>query len=471
MMVGVPRDQVPRSRVRRAATVGRLAAGEAVKQIGTRTANMTRGERAAEDALATRQLKTARQVVAALGTMKGAAMKVGQMLSVIDLGIVDEQHRDEFQRELAKLRDSAPTVSMKQMRKVIESELGAPINDTFAAFDEEPIAAASIGQVYRATLGDDGHEVAVKVQYPGVAAAVRSDMKTLKIILRPLKGFLPGTQVDELVEELSERFAEELDYELEAQNQGTLARIYRGHPFIVVPDVVSSLCRQRVLVTEFVDGTGFEQLRNEPQAERDRLGEIVFRFYLGSLYRHLQFSGDPHPGNFLRMADGRVAFLDFGLFKRMDRPSVDLEIGLQRATAEGDDATLRALLTHADFLRDPEHINIDTWMSYLTTALGWYTSADEVLEITPELSRTIMAQSIGPNSDFVQEIRQQGLRPEHLIGRRMETLTLAGLGQLRARANWCRIAREWIYEEAPLTDLGQQEAAFYSRGPLPTAPV
>src|SRR5215471_15616039 len=151
-------EKIPTSRVRRTATVASLAASEAVKQFGTHAANLTRGEEAADEAIANRQLETAKQIVAALGTMKGAAMKLGQVMSFLDVGLVSEQHRDEFQRELAKLRDAAPSVSFKQMRRVIEDDLEEPITEVFASFQEEPIAAASIGQVYRASL-PDGREV------------------------------------------------------------------------------------------------------------------------------------------------------------------------------------------------------------------------------------------------------------------------------------------------------------------------
>src|SRR4051794_28484244 len=310
-------EKIPTSRVRRTATVATLAASEAVKQFGTRAANLTRDEEAAERAMSRRQLETAKQIVAVLGTMKGAAMKLGQVMSFLDMGLVAEEHREEFQRELAKLRDAAPTVSFKQMRGVIEDDLEAPLDEVFSEFSREPIAAASIGQVYRATLAGDGREVAVKVQYPGVAAAVRADMQNLDMIMRLLKRMTPGLDVKAVTEEIRERIFEELDYELEAQNQRSLARIFAGHPFIVVPQVISSLSRERVLVGEFVHGVGFEELKQRGQDERDRVGEILFRFFLGSLYRHRQFSGDPHPGNFLVLEDGRVAFLDFGLFKRM----------------------------------------------------------------------------------------------------------------------------------------------------------
>ncbi len=454
-------EKIPTSRVRRTATVASLAAGEAVKQFGTRAANVTRGEEASEEAMAKRQLETAKQIVAALGTMKGAAMKLGQVMSFLDVGLVPEQHREEFQRELAKLRDAAPTVSFKQMRKVIEDDLEEPIDEVFASFEEEPIAAASIGQVYRATL-HDGREVAVKVQYPGVATAVRADMQNLDMIMRLLKRMTPGLDVKAITTEVRERIIEELDYELEAQNQRVLARIFDGHPFIIVPGVVSSLSRERVLVSEFVHGVGFEELKGRSQAERDRIGEIVFRFFLGCLYRHRQFSGDPHPGNFLLLDDGRVAFLDFGLFKRLDAGPVDLELAAQRAVAEGNAIALHRLLAESGFLPDPERVDPEHLLAFIQSAIWWYTT-DEVVALSPEIATQVMIESSDPRSSHFREMRHQDMRPEHLFGRRMEMLTLAVLSQLRARNNWHRIAREWMYGDEPVTELGRQEADFYGR--------
>jgi predicted unusual protein kinase regulating ubiquinone biosynthesis (AarF/ABC1/UbiB family) len=454
-------EKIPTSRVRRTATVASLAAGEAVKQFGTRAANVTRGEEASEEAMAKRQLETAKQIVAALGTMKGAAMKLGQVMSFLDMGLVPEQHREEFQRELAKLRDAAPTVSFKQMRKVIEDDLEESIDDVFASFDQEPIAAASIGQVYRATL-HDGRDVAVKVQYPGVATAVRADMQNLDMIMRLLKRMTPGLDVKAITREVRERIIEELDYELEAQNQRALARIFDGHPFIVVPAVVSSLSRERVLVSEFVKGVGFEELKQRGQDERDRIGEIVFRFFLGCLYRHRQFSGDPHPGNFLLLDDGRVAFLDFGLFKRLEAGPVDLELAAQRAVSEGNAIALHRLLAESGFLPDPERVDAEHLLDFIQSAIWWYTT-DEVVELSPEIATAVMIESSDPRSSHFREMRHQDMRPEHLFGRRMEMLTLAVLSQLRARNNWHRIAREWMYGDRPVTELGRQEAEFYGR--------
>jgi len=464
-MQGMAREneKIPTSRARRTATVATLAASEAVKQFGTRAANVTRSEEASEEAVARRQLETAKQIVAVLGTMKGAAMKLGQVMSFLDVGLVPEEHREEFQHELAKLRDAAPTVSFKQMRRVIEEDLEAPIEEVFSAFEEEPIAAASIGQVYRATLARDGREVAVKVQYPGVAGAVRADLQNLDMIMRVLKRMTPGLDVKAIAGEIKERIAEELDYELEAQNQRSLARIFAGHPFIVVPDVVSSLSRERVLVSEFVSGVGFEEIKRRPQAERDRVGEIVFRFFLGCMYRHRQFSGDPHPGNFLLLDDGRVAFLDFGLFKRLDAEPVELELACQRAVAEGDAATLHELLAQSGFLPEPERVDPDHLLAFIKDAIWWYTTADETVQLKPEIATNVMIESSDPRSSHFREMRHQHMQPEHLFGRRMEMLTLAVLSQLRAGANWHRIAREWMYGDDPVTALGREEADFYGR--------
>jgi predicted unusual protein kinase regulating ubiquinone biosynthesis (AarF/ABC1/UbiB family) len=456
-------EKIPTSRVRRTATVASLAASEAVKQFGTRAANVTRGEAASEEAMARRQLETAKQIVAVLGTMKGAAMKLGQVMSFLDVGLVAEEHRDEFQRELAKLRDAAPTVSFKQMKRVIEDDLEMPISEVFATFEEEPIAAASIGQVYRATLKRDGRQVAVKVQYPGVAGAVRADMQNLDMIMRLLKRMTPGMNVKAITQEIRERIVEELDYELEAQNQRSLARIFAGHPFIVVPEVISSLSRERVMVSEFVTGVGFEELKGRPQAERDRIGEIVFRFFLGCLYRHRQFSGDPHPGNFMLLEDGRVAFLDFGLFKRMESEPVELELACQRAASEGDAATLHRLLADSGFLPEPERVDPEKLLAFILEAIWWYTTADETVRLTPEIATQAMIETSDPRSSHFREMRHQDMLPEHLFGRRMEMLTLAVLSQLRAGANWHRIAREWMYRDEPVTALGREEAEFYGR--------
>jgi predicted unusual protein kinase regulating ubiquinone biosynthesis (AarF/ABC1/UbiB family) len=457
----VAKDKIPTSRVGRTAKIGGLAAGQAIRQAGTRAANVTRSKEGREAALERRHIEAAEQIVAALGTMKGAAMKVGQVLSFLDAGLVPEEYREEFQRKLGALRDAAPTVSFTDMRKVIEQELDEPLKEVFADFDEEAIAAASIGQVYRAQL-HDGRTVAVKVQYPGVAAAVRADMQNLGLILRLAKRIAPGMDPQAIGEEIRNRVAEELDYELEAQNQRTLARIFRGHPFIVIPDVVTSLSRERVMVSEFVEGVGFEELKARPQEERDRLSEIIFRFYFGCLYRHHQFSGDPHPGNSMLLADGRMAFLDFGLFKRMPPGAVELEIQVARAVIEGDKDTIMRIGAETGFFPEPEKFDPDKVLEHFRAATAWYTE-DEYIELSPEYATQVLIDMSDPRSEYFGQLRHESAPPDHLFGRRMEVLTLAVLSQLHGRGNFHRIAREWFYSDPPATELGEEEAVFYAR--------
>ena len=454
------KDRIPTSRIARTARIARLAAGQGTRQLGTQAANLGRDDKGRQAALERRHVEAAEQIVTALGTMKGAAMKMGQVLSFLDVGLVPEEYRDEFQRKLGELRDAAPNVRFSDMRKVLESELGEPLSDTFASFDEEPVAAASIGQVYRALL-PDGREVAVKVQYPGVAQAVRADMQNLGMILRLMKQIAPGLDVKATAEEVRDRIGDELDYELEAQNQRSLARIFRGHPFIAVPDVVTGLSREKVLVTEFVHGAGFDAIKEMDQATRDRVGEIVFRFFFGCMYRHHQFSGDPHPGNFMLMDDGKVAFLDFGLFKVMQKELIEIELECQRAGHEGDAERLHEIFSRTGFLREPERFRPDKLLAQFLDATWWYV-LDEEVHLQPEIATEVMIEMSDPRSSHFGQMRHETLPADHLFGRRVELLTLAVLSQLGARANWHRIAREWMYGDAPVTELGAAEAAFYA---------
>jgi predicted unusual protein kinase regulating ubiquinone biosynthesis (AarF/ABC1/UbiB family) len=453
-------DPIPTSRLRRTAKLGGLAAGQAAREMGTRAANVVRDEEASEAALSRRQLEAAEQIVAVLGTMKGAAMKIGQVMSFLDLGLVPAEHREDFQHKLAALRDAAPKVAFKDMRAVIEGEYGEKLDDVFATFDPVPIAAASIGQVYKARL-HDGRDVAVKVQYPGVAAAVRADMQNLGLILRLMKRAVPGLDPGAIGEEIRSRIHEELDYELEASNQRALARIFRGHPFIVVPGVVTDLCREKVVVTEFVSGRSFDEAKQLPQVERDRLGEIIFRFYFGCMYRFRQFSGDPHPGNSLFLDDGRVAFLDFGLFKRISADVAEFELQTLRLGSEGRGEDLIAHLHAGGLIGRPEYYDADGILRQFDD-LSWWFTRDGVAELTPEVATRVVIQMSDPRSEWFGKMRHETLPPDHLFGRRLEMLTLAVMSQLRARGNWHRVAREWLYGDPPVTELGRAEAAFFA---------
>jgi predicted unusual protein kinase regulating ubiquinone biosynthesis (AarF/ABC1/UbiB family) len=408
---------IPSGRLRRTATVGQLVGGQAVRDYATRAANLTRSEAARQAAVERRQIAEAEKVVDVLGHMKGVAMKVGQMASVIDLEGLPPEARDRFQVKLAALRDSAPRVSFKEMRNVIEDELGDRLENVFAEFGEEAVAAASIGQVYRARLAD-GRLVAVKVQYPRVAAAVRADLQNIGLLLQAAKRLAPALDAKAVAAELRERLGDELDYEHEAESQREFARRFAGHPFIVIPKVLSDLSGERVLVTEWVEGLDFDRVLALDQAARNRFGEIVFRFFFGTLYRDADFSGDPHPGNYKLLDDGRVAFMDFGMTKRVARERMDHEIAAVRASLAGDAAAVRAEFVKLGFFgADDTDIDPDALLDYVRIFHGWH-AEDAPFTITREYVSSLVARA-SPGSPAWRLERRLGVPPDAITARRL----------------------------------------------------
>jgi predicted unusual protein kinase regulating ubiquinone biosynthesis (AarF/ABC1/UbiB family) len=459
-------SSIPTGRIRRTAKVAGLAGGQTARNYATKAANLTRGEQKRREAAARRQAEAAEQILDVLGNMKGAAMKVGQVASFIDTGAFPEEFQARIQEKLAELRDSAPRVPFKEMRAVIEDGLGERIGDVFDEFDEQAVAAASIGQVYRARLPEDagklgGREVAVKVQYPGVAQAVRSDLQNLGLLMRVAKRIAPGMDVKAMTAEIKERVSDELDYEQEAQAQRAMARAWRGHPFVVIPEVATSLSSERVLVTEWLEGRSFEDVGKLPAAERDRFGEIVYRFFLGSLYRNGHFSGDPHPGNYRLMDDGRVAFLDFGMTKHVDGAYIETEIAVLRAGMDGDAPALHAALIDAGYYApgDPG-VSPDAVLAHFRDIASWYIE-DRELTIDREVVTQVLIDSGDPRSPHWELLKRGTVPPDAMLARRMEGLVVGVLGHLGATANWNRIAREWLFADPPSTPLGELEADYF----------
>jgi predicted unusual protein kinase regulating ubiquinone biosynthesis (AarF/ABC1/UbiB family) len=451
---------MPRGRLRRTAKVGGLVGGEVAKTYATKAANLVRSEDDRTAANERRRLEAADHIVEVLGQMKGPAMKLGQMASILDLGGLPREEVDRLQAKLGELRDRAPQVSFKDMRRVIEQDLGERVEDLFADFNPDAVAAASIGQVYRASL-HDGRQVAVKVQYPGVGSAVRADLQNLGLIMRAAKRFAPGLDPATTASELRERISEELDYEHEAQAQRAFARRWRGHPFIVIPDVVTSMCRDRVLVTEWIDGVGFEEMRAAPQGTRDRIGEIVLRFYLGSLYRFGNFSGDPHPGNFRLMADGRVAFLDFGMTKTVSRTRIDRELDVIRAALEHDaDAVHAGLAALGFFGLDDPRFDPALVLEHVRAINAWY-AEDKPVTLSPQYVSALLAHAGDPRSKYWNLMKNETIPAESLLSSRMQVMTLAAIGQLGATANWYGVMSEWLYGSRPGSTLGVAEARFF----------
>jgi predicted unusual protein kinase regulating ubiquinone biosynthesis (AarF/ABC1/UbiB family) len=446
------------------AQLGRVAGGQGARHLAMKAANVARSEDKQAAALERRQYELADQLVSMLGNMRGAAMKVGQSLSIVDFGLIPDEHREEFQKKLAALQDRAPNVSWKKMRKELENGLGEKLEDVFAEFDETPVAAASIGQVYKARL-HDGRQVAVKVQYPGIASACRSDIKNLRLFAPAANAVAPGLDLKGVIAEVEERVLEELDYEHEAQNHRMFARHYRNHPFICVPDVHTNLCSDTVIVTDWMDGKPMAHAETLSQEERNRITEIVFRFYMGGPHELLAFSGDPHPGNSLLLDDGRVGFIDFGLLKRIDRATSDQELKAFRAIAEHDADEVVRCFAEQNVVLDPARITPEYLLEAMLQTQGWFLE-DEELTLDPELTNMLAAYASDLRGPIYRIFKYQSLPAAHMVQRRVEIQVLSILGQLRPVINFGAISREWFADAEPVTQLGRDEAAWRAKSPV-----
>src|SRR5436190_5076674 len=311
---------IPQGRLRRTAPLAAMsarAAGEGVVDVLRRR---LKGERGASVEF---HLRNAERYADALSRSKGLLMKVGQILSFVDISAaLDKTYGEVYRTALSSLQSDAEPMDFELVAAVIESGLGRAPEDLFAELSQTPIAAASIGQVHVARL-HDGTEVAVKVQYPGVADAIGDDLANTELLFTFVKiaqGIVPQVgkfDVRALADEIAERFREELDYAAELAYQREFVEHYRGHPFIRVPEVFPELSSDRVLTMEMVHGRRWTETADADQALRDRWGEVVFRFFFGSIARFGTFNADPHPGNYLFHDDGTVTFLDFGCVKRL----------------------------------------------------------------------------------------------------------------------------------------------------------
>ncbi|MFW5933599.1 MAG: ABC1 kinase family protein [Actinomycetota bacterium] len=462
---------------------GRVRRGGQLARTGMRGATGFAGSRArrfagggGDDTRAHQQL--ADDLAQVLGEMKGAAMKLGQLLSFVDLDVPPEV-RTVYHDALSQLRDAAPAFDPGSIAKVIEEEYKAPAEAVFASFDPEPLAAASIGQVHAAKL-DDGRDVVVKVQYPGVAEAVRADLRNATSFAPLARLISPNQEIEPLLDELRERVDDELDYEREAQYQRAFATRYEGHPFIRVPDIIGELCRRRVLVTERVEGERLSDFTDAAdEDDRQRVAEIIFRYAFGSIGRFRLFNGDPHPGNYLieppgTAADGgvRVAFLDYGSVKMFTRERYATMHSIERAMASDDRDTAIAALREAGFV--PPNADVDEDLIYEWFLL--YTQAviaEQPFTYTPEFAAEVISSTTDPRSPYSEVLRQLNLPPDYLLLNRIQWGLNSVLGRLHATNDWRAIRDEYVDEAAtPATPLGELDAEWWrTRSPRVEPPA
>jgi predicted unusual protein kinase regulating ubiquinone biosynthesis (AarF/ABC1/UbiB family) len=437
-----------------------LIAGTATKLGGGWAVDQARGVFAdaarREELDAARQLRSAEAVADALGNMKGAMMKLGQMASYLDQGM-PETVRDA----LAELQQDAPPMAPELAAQVIAEELGAGPDELFAEWDPVPIAAASIGQVHRA-MTRDGRAVAVKVQYPGVDDAIRGDLDNAGMLFTAMTFLFPGLDPGPLVEELRERIIEELDYRLEADNQRRFAAAYEGHPFIRIPAVVDELSAGRVITTELAGGVRFAEMLTWSQAERNLAAETIYRFVFGSLYRLSAFNGDPHPGNYLFEPGGRVTFLDYGLVKRFTPEELQpFEDMIKAMVIDRDIAEFRRIVEKVGLLAPNP--------SFTDEAIGEYFGHfyefvldDGPLTMTEEYASETVRRFFDTSGEHGEIMKAANVPKSMVIIQRINLGLYAILGQLEATANWRRLAEElWPWTDgAPSTPMGEAEAVW-----------
>jgi predicted unusual protein kinase regulating ubiquinone biosynthesis (AarF/ABC1/UbiB family) len=456
-------DRDRRDRIARSARVWRLTARRAMHFgiLKARGAGADDARRAAlEEQFA---IRTAEDVARVLGGMKGAIMKAGQMLSFLADGLPPEA-----QAALATLQADVPPMSPGAARQVVRDELGADPDRLFLDWGETPVAAASIGQVHRAVLRD-GRVVAVKVQYPGVDKAIRSDLDNAELLYGMFASFkLKNLDVKGLVDELRARMSDELDYNHEASCQQEFADLYAGHPFVRVPGVVAEYSSQRVLTSEWVDGRRWDDFLATASPEARQLaGEVIYRFSQGAIHRYGVFNGDPHPGNYRFHDDGTVTFLDFGLVKRWSAGEFErLTPVLDALIAHDAEGTVGAMVG-AGFLR-PDHGFEPAYVwDYVSTPYvpllsgsftytrAWVASAlEKILDLGGEYGDLIASLNM-PTSFVILDRVVWGVS--------------GLLGRLEATGDWAAIVAEYRKGAPPSTALGVAEQAWRTRRTSETA--
>ena len=322
----------------------------------------------AEAAEEARGRKLAFSMLETLSEMRGVAMKLGQMLSYLE-----EAMPPEARKVLAVLQRDAPPMDWDKVRAQFEAELGAPPDEIFEWFDTTPMAAASIGQVHRARM-KDGADVAVKIQYPGIAEAMGADLKNAKMMSLFQQVLFFRTNTKAIMAELEERLLDECDYEKEAEYQMAFYERFRGHEWIVVPEVIAELSTKKVLTTRLERGVTFYQwLASDPPIEvRERATRLFYRFYLGSFYMDGLFNCDPHPGNYLFRDDGKIVFLDYGCTRRFPDDRRALWTQMCTAVHEDDPAELKRLAVEVGFVAEGVQYDYEGYRSLIRYLYGAY---------------------------------------------------------------------------------------------------
>jgi predicted unusual protein kinase regulating ubiquinone biosynthesis (AarF/ABC1/UbiB family) len=368
-----------------------------------------------------------------MGQLKGLAMKVGQLMSYLELDLPPE-----LTAALAVLQTHSPPMPFERVAEIVTADLGQQATPLLAQMSSSAVAAASIGQVHRATL-PTGDDVAVKIQYPGIDAAIAGDFRPAALATPFVKLLGPGASVDAVLNEARRALLEECDYEREARYEERFARIYADHATIAVPRVHSRYCSRRVLTTTWMEGLRFDDFlaTNPPQSERDRLGEAIFEFYVGTLFRHALYNWDPHPGNYIFQRDGRIAMLDYGSTREFDRAFVRKLAALTRAAHTDTREALHRALVDLGFVRDGKTYDFATARKLVRSFYGPMLRDETVAVEHGE------AKPFGAVLESKRQLLKLHLPGEFLFIIRIRFGVMSVLAKLGARANWHRLERRF----------------------------
>lgn len=457
---------VQAGRVRRTVPV----VGFAARAAGGRVVAGLRSRAGDTEALGRFHERTAQRYADLLGHSKGVLMKAGQLVSTYDVDPDVGGPFAAYQAALQRLQSDAPPMDVTTVREIIESDLGRPVEELFVEFSPEPVAAASIGQVHRAQLAD-GQEVAVKVQYPGVARAIRDDLANTELLATFLKlgmSLTPRamrTDQRSAAAEVAERIADELDYRLEARSIRRFADLYRGHPFIRVPDVIDSHVGDLVITMTFLNGVGWAQARTADQELRNRWATAIGYFGFGA-YRHSNlFNADPHPGNYRFGDDGTVGFVDFGCVKQFPEWVRRGIVTMFRATCEGDRHELYRLMIDNGFITADTDLGVDDafqWWAMMASSVN----TEQPHTFVPADS-TGLVQSMFDDGPMGMAVRKMEIPSDFVMLARINLGINAILSELGATIN----TREQLDcldgIGTPNTDAGRAHADWARRRGLP----